>query len=196
MADCLVFASGRGSNFIAIHEHLKTTNHGIGALVCDKPEAGAITYAREQKIPVLYAQYPAPGSAGREAGERSILEGIAKLSLAPKLLVLAGFMRVLSAAFVDRFAGKIINIHPSLLPKYAGAHGIAESIASGDDRLGITIHYVDHGVDTGPIILQRSFERIPGESPEEEERRIHVLEHSEYPLVVAALLDHTEERSV
>ena len=106
-----------------------------------------------------------------------------------ELVVLAGFMRVLTPLFVDRWKGRLVNIHPALLPSHPGAHGIADSFASGDAQLGVTVHWVDAGVDTGPIIAQRSFDRESGMTLEQAELRIHQLEHELYPRVVLEILD-------
>ncbi|HUI71665.1 MAG TPA: formyltransferase family protein, partial [Spirochaetia bacterium] len=95
--------------------------------------------------------------------------------------------------FLEAFKGPVINIHPSLLPKYPGVHGIDESYASGDAELGITIMRVDAGVDTGPAILQKSFVREPGEARDHVESRIHALEHEWYPRVLLSMLDRVEE---
>ncbi|HTP58319.1 MAG TPA: formyltransferase family protein, partial [Spirochaetia bacterium] len=105
------------------------------------------------------------------------------------LVALAGFMRLLTPWFLDAFKGPVINIHPSLLPKYPGTHGIEESYASGDRELGITIMRVDAGVDTGPVILQKSFQREDGETLDAVEERIHALEHEWYPRVIVSMLD-------
>jgi phosphoribosylglycinamide formyltransferase-1 len=105
------------------------------------------------------------------------------------LIVLAGYMKVFTPSFVENWEGKLINIHPSLLPKHPGAHGIRDSFNSADRELGITIHYVDKGVDTGKIIKQVSFTRTGSESLEEIEEIIHRLEHEVYPKVINALLD-------
>ncbi len=98
-------------------------------------------------------------------------------------------MRILTPFFVEKYKGKLVNIHPALLPKYPGAHGIEESYASKDRELGITIHYVDSGVDTGPVILQKSFTRDMSETIEEIEKKIHKLEYDFYPEVIEKLLD-------
>ena len=188
MAKVAIFASGRGSNFIAIHEFLEKSELGQHAICClasDKPDCPAVAYARSQNIPVLMMDY-AKGK-DRESTETQLL---AQLSpYAPDLLVLAGFMRLLSPVLVDAWSGRIINIHPSLLPKYPGVHGIQDSFASGDSWLGISIHYVDHGLDSGPIIIQKSFERSGSESLVEIEERIHRLEHETYPVTVWNLLE-------
>jgi phosphoribosylglycinamide formyltransferase-1 len=192
MARVAVFASGTGSNFKAIHRHLQLGGkHRLCCLVSDKPQCGAVEYARDNGIAFIGMNY-AKG-ASREALERQLITDLALFQ--PDLLVLAGFMRLLSPVLIDAFPKAIINIHPTLLPRFPGAHGIAESFASDDRILGITIHHVDYGVDTGPIILQKSFERQGTESLEEIERKLHELEHASYPAVVSALLDHVRAGS-
>ena len=109
------------------------------------------------------------------------------------MIVLAGFMKLLSPEMTKKYDGKIINIHPALLPKYPGTHGIEESFASSDTELGVTVHYVDSGMDTGKVIRQKSFVRSGSESLEEIETRIHDCEHEIYPQVVIELLDRAEE---
>jgi len=188
MAKAAIFASGRGSNFIAIYNHLKnlpTAKHNICCLVSDKPDCPAVAFAKAERIPIILLAYPKEKS--REAIESELIQKL--LPHQPELLVLAGFMRLLSPVLVHAYAGRIINIHPSLLPKYPGKHGIAESYHSGDKHLGITIHYVDEGLDSGPIIVQKSFERQDNASLEAVEQYIHDLEHQSYPLVVQSLLD-------
>ena len=108
------------------------------------------------------------------------------------IVALAGFMRLLTPWFLEAFKGPVINVHPSLLPKYPGIHGIQESYASGDNELGITIMRVDAGVDTGPTILQKSFQREPGETRDHVEARIHQLEHEWYPRVLLSMLDRVD----
>lgn len=189
MAKAAVFASGRGSNFIAIHRHLETISdhaHQICCLVTDKPDCGAAEYAQVQQIPVLTIAYNK--TKPRETSEAELITQLQPLNV--DLLVLAGFMRILTPLLIDTWPQRIINLHPSLLPKYKGAHGIEESYASADSILGITIHRVDHGLDSGPILIQKSFERQGHESLEEIAQSIHKLEHETYPLVVHSLLDN------
>jgi phosphoribosylglycinamide formyltransferase-1 len=188
MADCAVFASGNGSNFEALAERIAGSGHRITCLVCDNPRALVIEGAKRFSIPVLMVDY---GSGSREEAENAILEKLRPY--APELIVLAGFMRILTPRFLASFPDRVVNIHPTLLPKHPGTRGIEESYASRDRELGITIHYVDSGVDTGPIILQRSFTRNGTETIDEIERRIHALEHQHYPIVVLTLLNRIQE---
>ncbi len=191
MPKVAVFASGTGSNFIAIHQYLLAQNgagnspHQLACLVSDKPGSGAVAYAIAQGIPVVIMEY----SKGipKEVGEQSLVNQLKALKI--DLLALAGFMRLLGPTVIDAWPERIINIHPTLLPKFPGAHGIADSFASADKTLGITIHYVDYGMDTGQIIAQKSFTRSGSETIEEIEKHLHQLEHSTYPVLVSSLLN-------
>ncbi len=191
MARLAVFASGTGSNFAAIADYLMqmagAQKHTVVCLVTDKPNAPVVSKARGRGIPVIAVHY-----TSRSAAEHHIHEELEPYQ--PDLLALAGYMRLLSASFVDRYPSRIINIHPSLLPRHAGLNAIQQSYAEGDPELGITIHYVDHGLDTGPVILQRSFQRRPDDTEADIEERIHTLEHEHYPQVVHKLLNDIDAR--
>jgi len=187
MARIAVFASGRGSNFVAIAKALAGMPHGIEFLLCDVDGAPVLDRARELKIPEVVVSY---AGAQRQAVEKKIVRHLERRGV--DVVALAGFMRLLTPWFLEAFKGPVINIHPSLLPKYPGIHGIEESYKSGDSELGITIMRVDEGVDTGPVILQRSFVRDPSESIEQVEARIHALEHEWYPRVLREMLDRID----
>jgi len=184
MAELAVLASGNGSNFQALAEALTGTRHRVACLVSDRPGAYALQRARRLGLPAHLVSY---AGRSREEAEEEILRTLGLYRI--DLIALAGFMRLLSPRFVDAYPSRIVNIHPSLLPKHPGKEGIAESYASDDRELGITIHYVDYGLDSGPIILQESFVRNGNESIQEIEERIHGLEHRLYPMVVLRLLD-------
>jgi phosphoribosylglycinamide formyltransferase-1 len=181
MARLAVLASGRGSNFVAIAERMRQRGapHELALLVCDQPGAPVLDRAAEAGVPAHLVSYR---GRPREEAEREILERLAEARI--DVVALAGFMRMLSPAVLRSFGGEIINLHPSLLPKYAGTHGIEESWRSADRRLGISVIRIDEGVDTGPVLLQRSFNRTGFESLEEIEQRIHELEHEWFPAVV------------
>ena len=185
MAELAVFASGSGTNFEAIAAHLCGTAHRVACLVCDKPNAGVLQRCRRLGI----ASYVVPYSGRtREQAEQEILSIMRHRGV--ELIALAGFMRLLSAAFIDSFDGPILNLHPSLLPSHPGCAAIETSYRSGDNELGITIHHVDSGLDSGPIILQKSFRRTGGESLQQIEQRIHELEHQWFPTVIRRFLDN------
>ena len=193
MANVAVLASGSGSNFQAVAEALADAErnplgHQLVVLICDRPGAGCLDRALKLDVPSVTIPYAKGGSTPvREAAEQTMTAALE--AYGADLVVLAGFMRVLTPLFVDRWKGRLINIHPALLPRHPGAHGIADSFASEDAELGVTVHWVDAGVDTGEIIAQRSLRRTPGLTLEAAEAAIHTLEHELYPQVVLDLLD-------
>ncbi len=184
MANLAVFASGRGSNFAAIADAVRASTHRVVCLVTDKPSCPATERARSRGIEIVHADYTPDN---REETERDLVTRLD--TLGTDLIALAGFMRLLSPVLVDAFPRRIVNIHPALLPKYPGARAIEKSFRSGDTNAGITIHFVDYGMDTGPIITQTSFSRLSTEDRERFEKRIHSLEHETYPPTVLRLLD-------
>lgn len=188
MSNVAVIASGNGSNFESIANKLKDTPHSVACLICDKKDAFVMTRAKRHNVPSHFIDYR---NKKREEAEKEILEVLKRYDI--DFIVLAGFMRILTASFLRNFPNAVVNIHPSLLPKYPGTHGIEESYHSGDKKLGITIHRVDEGLDSGPIILQKSFERSGAETLEEIEERIHQLEHEYYPIVVENMLEGIEK---
>jgi phosphoribosylglycinamide formyltransferase 1 len=188
MARLAVFASGKGSNFIAIVGALKMARrHAVEFLLCDVEDAPVLDRAKELGVPVFPVSYK--GQA-REAVEKKIVRHLERRRV--DLVALAGFMRLLSPYFIDAFKGPVINLHPSLLPKYPGVRGIEESYSSGDRELGISVIRIDAGVDTGPVLLQKSFARAGTESLPDVEQRIHRLEHEWFPKVLIGLLDEID----
>jgi phosphoribosylglycinamide formyltransferase-1 len=191
MANLAVLASGRGSNFVALAERLRgSPRHRLAVLVCDVDGAPVLDRARELDVPGRFVSYR--GRTRAEA-EGETLEVMREHRI--DVVALAGFMRLLTPHFLSRFPGPVLNLHPSLLPKYPGTHGIEESFRSGDRELGISVIRVDEGVDTGPVVLQRSFTRSGTESLEEIERRIHDLEHEWFPVAVLSELDAIDGRT-
>ena len=185
MSRLAVFTSGNGSNFQAIAERIASNRkHTLVCMICDRKNAFSFTRAERLGIKSYYIPY---AGRTREEAEKDISDVLESEKI--DMVSLAGFMRIFTCGFVSRYSGRIVNIHPALLPKYPGAHGIAESFASKDRELGITIHYVDCGVDTGAVILQKSFIRDFSEPIEEIEKKIHKLEYSFYPEAVEKLLD-------
>ncbi|MCX7788270.1 MAG: phosphoribosylglycinamide formyltransferase [Spirochaetes bacterium] len=191
MAKVSVFASGNGSNFEAIVKALQGTPHQVVCLISDNEKAYALERAKRLQIP--YHVFPFRSPTERRESEVNILNLLR--SYGTDFIALAGFMKLLSPLLIDAYPNRIVNLHPSLLPKYPGTQGIRDSYLSGDKELGITIHYVDYGLDTGPIITQRSFRREGTETLEEIEEKIHTLEHEVYPKVLIELLDALERHT-
>jgi phosphoribosylglycinamide formyltransferase-1 len=151
-ARLVVLASGAGSNLAALLAAHDIPGFGarVVGLVTDKPSAGALGLARGAGVA---AAVVAPADfADRADWDRGIGEAVAVFR--PDLVVLAGFMRILSPAFLDRFPGRVVNTHPALLPAFPGAHGVRDALAHGVKVTGCTVHVVDAGVDTGPILAQ------------------------------------------
>jgi phosphoribosylglycinamide formyltransferase-1 len=190
VARLAVFASGRGTNFVAIADALRAAGrHAIEFLLCDVEGAPALEKARERGIPTFPVSY---AGQAREAVEKKIVRHLERRRV--DIVALAGFMKLLTPYFIDAFKGPVVNLHPSLLPKYPGTHGIEESYRSGDEELGISVIRIDAGVDTGPVMLQKSFKRGGTESLEQIEQRIHALEHEWFPRLVLSMLDEVEAK--
>jgi len=157
----------------------------VALVLSDKPAAAGLTIARD--LGVQAAAVPASGGAagnpsGRAQYDRRLAAAIDEC--APALIVLAGFMRILSPEFVDRYAGRILNIHPSLLPKYPGLHTHRAVLAAGDPVHGATVHFVTAELDGGPPVIQARIEVRPGDDEAALAARVQVQEHKIYPLAV------------
>jgi phosphoribosylglycinamide formyltransferase-1 len=190
MARLAVFASGNGSNFQAIAEAVRKTGHSLEFLLCNKQSAYVIERARLLDIPVYLVSYL---DKTREAVEREILDYTRRHHI--DLIALAGYMKLLTPFFLSSFTGDILNVHPSLLPKYAGVNAIERSYRGGDPELGISVIKIDNGVDTGPVLFQTSFKREPAATLEQVEAKIHELEHTHFPAVIIRELDNRDKRN-
>jgi phosphoribosylglycinamide formyltransferase 1 len=176
-----VLASGTGSNLQALLDKV----HGRDGIeiVCvgsNKPDARALERAREAGIKT--AVFPRGDYAGREARDDAMADWIE--SQGAELLVLAGFMEILSAGFIQRFRGRIVNVHPSLLPAFPGLDSIQQALDYGVQVTGVTVHFVEEGVDTGPIVLQEAFDLPYHRDIEAVETRVHQIEHELLPRAV------------
>ena len=172
-----VLVSGNGSNLQALID----AGLPIGAVAANRRDAYALVRAREAGLPA--ATFDLDCHAERQ--ERDLLMATWLEEHQVELVVLAGYMHLLTKPFLDRFPGRIVNVHPSLLPRFPGAHAIEDALASDVDTTGVTVHVVDEGIDTGPILRQ---EAVPLEPRETLEERIHAVEHRLLPAVVAGLL--------
>ena len=184
MKNIVIFASGSGSNFQVLVEKLHGQDCQVALLVCDKPGAYCVERAANLNIPALVLN-PKDFPSKKEY-EQEIINHLSPVQ--PDLIVLAGYMRILGATFLDAYEGRIINIHPSLLPAFAGRDGIGDALKYGVKILGVTVHYVDAGIDTGQIIDQESFKLAGSESEAEIRSKIHAIEHVLYPKVIKEIL--------
>ncbi|MEW6691442.1 MAG: phosphoribosylglycinamide formyltransferase [Pseudomonadota bacterium] len=186
MCRIVVLISGHGSNLQALIDAERRNELGGGRIVAvfsNRADAFGLERARKAGIPtevVSHKDFPA-----REAFDAALMERID--AYRPDLVVLAGFMRILTPAFVHHYAGRLINIHPSLLPKYPGMHTHARALEAGEAEHGATVHFVTEGVDEGPIILQGRVPVMPDDAPETLQQRVHAIEHKIYPEAVRML---------
>ncbi len=177
-----VFASGRGSNLKAIIE--ATRDKKIGAelvlVVSDNVDAMALKIASKAGIESL--SFNPKDYSSKEDYENFIIDKLKEKNI--DFIVLAGFMRILSPYFVSKYKNRILNIHPALLPDFPGEHGVRDALQAKVDKTGVTVHFVDEGVDSGPIIVQ-DIESIKEDDTEESLlERIHRIEHRLYPEVI------------
>ena len=182
-----ILGSGQGSNFVAIADAISAGKipAEIGIVISDVAEAGILAHARTRNLP---AQFIAPGKFRTKLDEDAERAFVAALSAANvDLIVLAGFMRVLKGDFLRAFEGRIVNIHPSLLPCFPGLHSWKQALDHGVKVAGCTVHFVDAGVDSGAIIGQSAVPVVDDDTPETLHQRIHAAEHELYPRCVAAL---------
>ena len=182
-----VLGSGKGSNFVAIADAVAAGKipAEIAVVLSDAESAGILAHARERKIP---AQFIPPGQFRTkldEAAERAFVTALQNAKV--DLIVLAGFMRVLKGDFLRAFEGRIVNVHPSLLPSFPGLEAWKQALDYGVKVTGVTVHFVDQGIDTGPIIAQETVPVLPGDTPETLHARIQEVERKIYPAVLAAL---------
>jgi phosphoribosylglycinamide formyltransferase 1 len=193
MKKIAVFASGSGSNFQAIIDVVKAgeLEADIAILVCDKPEAFAIERANAAHIPTFAFNPKEYGS--KEAYEKVILEKLASYDV--EFIVLAGYMRLIGPTLLGEYSGRIINVHPSLLPAFPGKDAIGQALAAKAKWSGVTIHYVDEGMDTGPIIVQERIRISEKETRESLQRKIQNIEHKLYPSILQMLLTRGEVQS-
>lgn len=177
-----ILISGGGSNMVALAESM-TGDHPARpvVVVSNDPEAGGLARAAALGIPaavVDHRNFP-KDRRGFEGVLHATLEGYA-----PDIICLAGFMRILTADFTNRYAGRMLNIHPSLLPKYKGLHTHARALEAGDAEHGCTVHEVTADLDGGPILGQARMAVRPGDTPETLAARLLPLEHALYPAVL------------
>lgn len=182
----VVLASGSGTNLQAILDRLHGRDGievvGVGS---DKREARALGRAREAGVAA--AVFPRAEFGDRAARDEAMAAWIEECGA--DLVVLAGYMQLLSPAFVGRFRERIVNIHPALLPAFPGLDAIGQALAAGVEETGVTVHYVDEGVDTGPALAQRRVPVPPGRDRLRLENAVHAVEHELYPEAIRMIAE-------
>lgn len=182
-----VFASGSGTN---LQRFIEETRAGgciparLALVVSDRPDCYALERARAAGIPVF--AFDPKSYPDKAAYEREILDELQTRGVA--WIALAGYMRIIGPTLLEPYRGRIVNVHPSLLPRFAGKDAIGQALRAGATETGVTVHLVDEGIDTGPILVQERVAIQPGDSVETLAARIHAVEHRLYPTVVAELV--------
>lgn len=179
-----VFASGTGSNFQAIMD----TDDGayeIVLLICDQSEASVIDKAKKLGVPTFV--FHAKEFSSKAAYEEVLVKQLRQAEVS--WIFLAGYMRIVGPTLLKAFAGKIINIHPSLLPAFPGKDAIGQAFDANVKEAGVTIHYIDEGIDTGPIIAQEAVPVHENDTIETLTKRIQAVEHQLYPKTIHQLLE-------
>ncbi len=177
-----VFCSGNGSNFQAIVDSVKGGEipAKVALMVCDNPKAFALERAKKLGIKSLLIERK--NFKTKDEFEAEVIRNLEKESI--ELICLAGFMRLVSASFVQRYHNKILNIHPALLPAFKGTQSIKDALDYGVKVTGVTVHFVDEKTDHGPIILQKALEIKEDDTEESLGLRIHEIEHKLYPQAI------------
>ncbi|MGD6777655.1 phosphoribosylglycinamide formyltransferase [Sutcliffiella horikoshii] len=180
-----IFASGSGSNFQAITDACRNglLDATPALLVCDKPGAYVVERATAADIP--YFAFAPKSYQTKEEFEGHILRELARYEV--DFIVLAGYMRLIGPTLLNAYKGRIVNIHPSILPAFPGLDAVGQALEYGVKLTGVTIHFVDEGMDTGPIIAQQAIEIGIDDTRESLEKKIHEVEHSFYPKTLQQL---------
>lgn len=183
-----VLCSGNGSNlqaFLAAERRGALGPAEITLVVCDRPDAFALARANRARKPA--ALLDSKEFTTRETFDAALLGVLKKAGI--DIVILAGFMRILTPAFVQAFSGRMLNVHPSLLPAFKGAHAVRDAVEHGARVTGVTVHFVTADLDSGPIIFQEAVVVRPGDTAASLAKRIHAVEHRLYPLAARRLAE-------
>ena len=178
----VILISGSGSNMVAIADAVKNENMEaeVAAVIYNRPEAAGLQKARDRDLPVVVLDHKAFTS--REDFDRALMAQIDEF--APDLVVLAGFMRILTADFVAHYHGRMLNIHPSLLPKYQGLNTHQRALDDGESEHGVTVHFVTEELDGGPNVIQAVIAVNDDDDANSLQQRVQLQEHVIYPIAV------------
>jgi phosphoribosylglycinamide formyltransferase 1 len=188
MKNIVILISGRGSNMQAVVRACAAEGWGarIAAVISNRADAQGLAFAQAHGVATAVVDHTQ--FASRAAFDAALAETVEKF--APDVVVLAGFMRILTADFVQRFAGRIINVHPSLLPAFTGLHTHQRALEAGCKLAGATVHFVTAELDHGPIIAQAAVQVLPTDTSEQLAARVLAREHVLYPMAVRWLVQN------
>lgn len=180
-----VFASGNGSNFQSIAEAIKSgkLEAEICLVVCDREDAYVLERAKLENIDSF--SFSAKNYSNKTEYEAEILEKLRQFEI--EFIILAGYMRLIGPTLLQNYSQRIVNIHPSLLPSFPGKDAIGQAFDAGVKETGVTVHYVDDGMDTGPVIAQKTVPILEGDTRDILQKRIQEMEHDLYPSVLQEL---------
>ncbi|MED3758856.1 phosphoribosylglycinamide formyltransferase [Peribacillus frigoritolerans] len=180
-----VFASGNGSNFQSIAEAIKSRKleAEICLVVCDREDAYVLERAKLENIDSF--SFSAKNYSNKTEYESEILEKLRQYEI--EFIILAGYMRLIGPTLLQKYSQRIVNIHPSLLPSFPGKDAIGQAFDAGVKETGVTVHYVDDGMDTGPVIAQKTVPILEGDTRDILQKRIQEMEHDLYPSVLQEL---------
>ncbi|WP_447872787.1 phosphoribosylglycinamide formyltransferase [Serratia fonticola] len=187
MKKIVVLVSGQGSNLQALIDACQQGRIAATIVAVLSNNAQAYGLERAEEAGIAAQALDTKAFADREAFDTALAQAIDQYQ--PDLVVLAGYMRILSNAFVQHYAGRMLNIHPSLLPKYPGLHTHRQAIDNGDAEHGTSVHFVTEQLDGGPVILQAKVPIFPGDEEDEVIERVQTQEHTIYPLVVSWFIE-------
>lgn len=181
-----IFASGNGTNFEVLAKQFQdqTIPGDLVLMFCDHPDAKVVERAHRFKVPV--ETFTVKECGGKQAYEERILKVLQDYQI--DFIALAGYMRVVGPTILDHYDHRIVNLHPAWLPEYPGLHSIERALADHRDQTGVTVHYIDAGLDSGPIIAQRHVPILADDTLDSLESRVHEVEHQLYPQVLKAVL--------
>jgi phosphoribosylglycinamide formyltransferase-1 len=187
MKNIVILISGRGSNMEAVVRAAEAQQWParVAAVISNKPDAGGLAFAASRGIPTAVV-------ANKEFATRAAFDAALQATIdrfAPDLVVLAGFMRILTAPFVEHYAGRMLNIHPSLLPLFPGLHTHEAVLAAGHAEHGASVHFVTAELDHGPVVAQARIPVLPGDTPDTLAQRLLAEEHQLYPYAIRLFLE-------
>lgn len=186
LSKIVVLISGSGSNLQSIIDNAEDIGVKIQCVISNKADSFGLTRAKNANIPTLLIEHQT--GLTREAFDEKLAQAICQFS--PKLIILAGFMRILSTGFINKFAGKMLNIHPALLPKFKGLNTHQRAIDAGEKFAGASVHFITNKLDSGEVIMQKSVAISPDDNAETLAKKVLIQEHILYPQAIKKVLQN------
>lgn len=188
-----IFASGNGTNFEVLAKHFQSGDipGELSLLFCNHPDAPVMK--RAQRLGVPAENFTVKSCGGKEEYEKQLLQLLKKYQI--DFIALAGYLRVVGPTILNQYEHRIVNLHPAWLPEYPGLHSLERAFNDRRKQTGVTVHYIDAGLDSGPIIAQRHVPILPSDTVETLEERVHETEHQLYPAAVKQVLTELEKEN-